>query len=97
MVFGVEHKVCKPRKALYGLKQALRVWSQKLQAALINFDFQVCKSDNSLYIQHLGTHITLVLVHVDDIIITGSSSTLVEGLIKYLRTQFAVKDLGQLS
>ncbi|KAL5713021.1 non-specific serine/threonine protein kinase [Ranunculus cassubicifolius] len=40
--------------------------------------------------------ITIILVYVDDILITGSSPTLCDSIISHLGTQFAVKDLGPL-
>ncbi|XP_050918624.1 uncharacterized mitochondrial protein AtMg00810-like [Lathyrus oleraceus] len=38
----------------------------------------------------------MVMVYVDDIIITGSSQLFIANLIKSLNTKFALKDLGQL-
>ena len=38
----------------------------------------------------------MVLIYVDDIIITGSSSRLIYGLVKFLISNFALKDLGDL-
>lgn len=39
----------------------------------------------------------LVLVYVDDLIVTGSNSTHMDMLIQHLQSRFAVKDLGSLS
>lgn len=38
----------------------------------------------------------ILLVYVDDILLTGSDHTLVQKLLKLLSTQFAMKDLGDL-
>lgn len=38
----------------------------------------------------------IVLVYVDDIIVTGSSSDVIRSFIHSLQKQFSVKDLGQL-
>ena len=47
---------------------------------------------------HFGRHSTLiVLVYVDDIIVTGSSPILIQQLIHKLHSLFALRDLGQLS
>ncbi|KAL6333281.1 hypothetical protein AAG906_028464 [Vitis piasezkii] len=47
---------------------------------------------------HFGESTTLiVLVYVDDIIITGCSSTQISSLITKLESIFALRDLGQLS
>lgn len=37
-----------------------------------------------------------VLVYVDDILITGNNSTLVDQIIQRLGSDFALKDLGSL-
>jgi hypothetical protein len=40
--------------------------------------------------------IMILLVYVDDIILTGSSSSLLHSFIRVLSQQFAMKDLGEL-
>jgi hypothetical protein len=41
---------------------------------LVNFGFKVSQSDTSLFTKHEGNDTIVVLVYVDDIIITGNSS-----------------------
>jgi hypothetical protein len=69
-------KVCKLQKSLYGLKQAPRLWNKKLQTWLLDYGFTQLKSDPSIYILNdtLGT--IIIGVHVDDMIITSNSTTL---------------------
>lgn len=68
-----ETKVCKMLKSLYGLKQASRQWNIKLTFALL--DAGLCQSayDYSLFTLKKGKGIIIVLVYVDDPIITGSN------------------------
>ena len=55
------------------------------------------RTDSSMFL-HFGKAITLiVLVYVDDILVTGSSSTQISSLIAKLDSVFALRDLGQLS
>jgi histone deacetylase 1/2 len=90
-------KVCKLNKALYGLKQAPRAWFQCLSSALLQWGFSSSKTDSSMFI-HFGQSSTLiVLIYVDDIILTGSSSTQISSLIAKLNSVFALRDLGKLS
>ncbi|CAN6686987.1 unnamed protein product [Malus baccata var. baccata] len=54
----------------------------------------VCKLQ-CLFIKKDST-ITFILVYVDDIIITGSSTTVCQSIITQLQTMFPVKDLGDI-
>jgi histone deacetylase 1/2 len=90
-------KVCRLNKALYGLKQAPRAWFQRLSSALLQWGFSNSKTDSSMFI-HFGKSSTLiVLIYVDDIILTDSSSTQISSLIAKLNSVFALRDLGKLS
>jgi len=88
--------VCKLNKALYGLKQAPRAWFDRLKTALIKLGFQSSKCDPSLFTLHAHNQCTFILVYVDDIIITGSSDSLIKQLVQQLNSEFSLKDLGKL-
>lgn len=88
--------VCKLHKAIYGLKQAPRAWFQKLSHTLNNIGFRSTISDPSLFVRFTNSSTLFVLIYVDDIIITGSSSTAITSLITTLSSHFALKDLGPL-
>ena len=88
--------VCKLHKAMYGLKQAPRAWFQKLSHTLNNIGFRSTISDPSLFVRFANSSTLFVLIYVDDIIITGSSSTAITSLITTLSSHFALKDLGPL-
>ena len=66
--------VCKLIKALYGLKQAPRAWFTKLSSALFSWGFSHSKADTSMFVVSTVTVMIVVLVNVDDIIVTGNSS-----------------------
>lgn len=89
--------ICKLNKVLYGLKQTLRVWYGRLKCSMIDWSFQASKLDTSLFIKHVGGDILLILVYVDDILITGSNSKLLEAVIQHLNSNFALKDLGEFN
>ncbi|XP_029127967.1 uncharacterized protein LOC109802636 [Cajanus cajan] len=89
-------KVCRLQKAIYGLKQAPRSWFQTLSHFLITMGFTAAKSDTSLFIKITQTFTLLVLVYVDDIIVTGSSKSEVVSLVTKLNYMFKLKDLGPL-
>ena len=90
--------ICKLRKAIYGLKQAPRAWFARFKTTMLSqWHFQNSKSDNSLFNKRENGHLLLVLVYIDDSIITGSNSTKVQQVIQDMQKTFALKDLGELS
>ncbi|GAU28846.1 hypothetical protein TSUD_21830 [Trifolium subterraneum] len=88
--------VCKLHKALYGLKQAPRAWFDRLKTALLLYGFTASKCDPSLFMLKTSSVLMMVLVYVDDIIITGSSSSHIQQLITKLNDEFALKQLDTL-
>jgi hypothetical protein len=90
------HLVCKLDKALYGLKQAPRAWYSRLSTKLISLGFKASKSDTSLFIYQKGGISIYMLIYVDDIIVTASSEEAVAALLRDLKEEFALKDLGNL-
>ncbi|XP_020208931.1 uncharacterized protein LOC109793876 [Cajanus cajan] len=53
-------------------------------------------ADPSLFISHTNSGSIILLLYVDDILITGSSTTLVSNFINLLQFEFSMKDLGPL-
>ena len=87
--------VCNLNKAIYGLRQASRAWYNELKAFLLSSGFKPTISDSSLFV-NISSSI-YILVYVDDIIVTGSNSSLVSSFITSLANRFSLKDLGTLS
>lgn len=89
--------VCRLRKALYGLKQSPRAWFGRFSDTVIKFGLRRSVKDHSVFyrISPTGKRILLV-VYVDDILITGDDSTGIDSLKEFLRSQFQTKDLGAL-
>lgn len=77
---GSPNLVCKLNKALYGLKQASRSWFLTVQSVLISLGFTQSRADTSLFFRSKGSEVTYLLVYVDDMLITGSSSSSVPSL-----------------
>ena len=88
--------VCRLDKAIYGLKQAPRAWYARLSSKLVKLGFKASKSDTSLFIYNKSGITIYMLIYVDDIIVTSSSSDAVKALLSDLREDFALKDLGDL-
>jgi Reverse transcriptase (RNA-dependent DNA polymerase) len=89
--------VCFLKKSLYGLKQSPRAWFHKLSESLVAFGFISSNYDPSLFVARSNNKIALLLVYVDDIIITSNNEAFLQNCISHLQQQFALKDLGPLS
>ena len=92
-----ETRVCKFLKSLYGLKQALRQWNIKLKSALLADNYKQSSYDHSLFTKKQGTSIVVILIYVDDLVITGNNQDLIYEAKQYLHSKFKVKDLGPLT
>jgi hypothetical protein len=88
--------VCRLRKAIYGLKQAPRAWFDRFSSFLLRLGFTCNRADSSLFIFRTHNALILLLVYVDDIIVTSNQSPLLVKLISKLNTEFCMKDLGPL-
>ncbi|CAM8985469.1 unnamed protein product [Rhodiola kirilowii] len=89
-------KVCKLTKSLYGLKQVPRQWFSKFTEALLEFGFQQSLNDYSLFTLQDGSHFTILLVFVDDVLLTGTSLSLIDKIKSFIHDKFRIKDLGTL-
>ena len=91
-----EKLVCRLHKSLYGLKQAPRNWFAKFSDSIKTAGFFQSHSDHSLFVQEKGVTLTIVLIYVDDIIITGNNDKAIQDVKLFLQQQFHIKDLGKL-
>ena len=88
------HDVCKLKHSLYGLKQAPRAWFEKFRITLLFFSFTQSQYDSSLFLHTSMSGIIILLVYVDDIIITRTDCGLIIKLQQPLHATFHMKDLG---
>ncbi|KFK30733.1 hypothetical protein AALP_AA6G020200 [Arabis alpina] len=88
--------VCQLHKSIYGLKQSPRAWFDKFSTYLLEFGFVCSKKDPSLFVYSKGKDIIMLLLYVDDMLITGNSSRVLEELLVELNKHFRMKDLGKL-
>ncbi|CAN0896019.1 Retrovirus-related Pol polyprotein from transposon TNT 1-94 [Linum grandiflorum] len=92
-----EGMVCLLNRSLYGLKQAPRAWFETFQTLILDSGFQQSSNDPSLFTKTTTRGITILLIYVDDMILTGSDEDGISDIRKILSSQFQVKELGELS
>ena len=63
-------QVCRLHRALYGLKQAPRAWFENFSSVVAQQGFTLSPHDTALFVRRSSTGITLILLYVDDMIIT---------------------------
>ena len=63
---------CHLRKSLYGLKQAPRAWYAKMDSFLLDNGFSRWNSDNIVYTKKVGKSLIILVLYVDDRILTCS-------------------------
>jgi len=88
--------VCRLNRSLYGLKQAPRDWYSRFASYLVQLGFVQAKTDTSLFVYHQGADTAYLLLYVDDIVLTASSTPLLRCTIAALQREFSMKDLGAL-
>ena len=73
--FEVEDRVthlCKLKKALYGLKEAPRAWYGRIDSLLTRMGFTKSKAYPNLYMKIMDDEPVILLLYVDDLILTGN-------------------------
>jgi Reverse transcriptase (RNA-dependent DNA polymerase) len=72
-------------------------WFYKLSTALLELGFSSLSYDISLFIAHINGHTIIILIYVDDIIITTGDTVSITTCISQLQARFAIKNLGALN
>ena len=86
---------CKLKKSLYGLKQAGRSWYEKIDAALLKFDFTRLATDNCIYIKRSNDYLIIIALYVDDLFILSDSIPKLKQFKQQLASTFEMMDMGE--
>ena len=73
-----------------------RAWYRKIGEFLIQNGFKVALSNSSLFMKSKDGRLAIVLVYVDDLIITGDYSEEIQRTRENLSVRFQMKELGEL-
>lgn len=93
---GKSDKVCKLKKAFYGLKQSPCAWFQKLFEVVSSFGYHRLAFDHSPFIKKTDSRGVVMVVYVDDVILTGSSTQDFSDTKAHLQKCFVTKVFGPI-
>lgn len=85
---------CRLNKALYGLRQAGRQWNIRLDAKLKKMGLTPTHGEPCLYQAHRERDVLLLLIYVDDILVTSQNVEWISEVKQQLAEDFEIKDLG---
>ena len=91
------NKVCHLQRALYGFKQAPRTWFAMFNSTIFCLGCIACPYDSALFLHRTDKGTILLLLYMDDMIITGDDLSGIQELKYFLSQQFKMKNLGHLS
>ena len=89
-------EVLRLHRSLYRLKQSPRAWFDRFRQSMLKRGYIQSNADHTLFFKHATGKVAILIVYVDDIVITRDDVTEIVDLKKYLAQEFEVKDLGQL-
>jgi Reverse transcriptase (RNA-dependent DNA polymerase) len=78
------------------LKQSPRAWYEKLRSVLLKIDFKQSEAESSMFVKISNQGIVVILIYVDDLVITGNDKVGMEHLKHHLGKEFDIKDLRNL-
>ncbi|GKE82236.1 ribonuclease H-like domain-containing protein, partial [Tanacetum coccineum] len=76
---------------------AHRAWFQRFACYALRVGFSSSRCDSSLFIYQNGSEVAYLLIYVDDIVLTASSTNLLRRIISSLYKEFDMTDLGALN
>ena len=88
--------MCNLKKSIYGLKQSSHALFDKFSKAIVFHGMTCSQTDHFVLLKKTRIGIVILVVYVDDIIITRSNKEGIQILINHLSSSFFTKDLGKL-
>lgn len=85
--------ICKLNKSLYGLKQSSRCWNKKFTSFLLTYGFEMCQSDNCIFVGSFHDCKVILILYVDDALLFSKSKHILSAIINDLKNVFKIKVL----
>lgn len=86
-------KVCCLKNSLFGLKQAPRVWFEKINTFFSIHGFSSTEFDYNLYYLWDSGEVILLILYVDNLLLTGSDRNKISQIKTQLMQKFKMTDL----
>jgi len=67
-----------------------------MDSFLLDTGFSRCHSDNTIYTKKVGKYIVILVLYVDELILTGSDPNLINHVKYSLKKKFEITDLEHL-
>ena len=83
-LFVESNKVCYLQHALYGFKQAPRAWFAKFSSTISRLGYMASYYDSALFFRRTNKGTILLLLYVDDMIITDDNLSGIQELNDFL-------------
>jgi hypothetical protein len=86
--------VCHPNKFLCCIKKTPRAWYVRMDIFILDIVFSIWNSHPNVYTKKLGIHLIILVLHVDDLILTGSDPKILAPVKSNLKRKFEMTYLG---
>ena len=94
---GKSRKVYRLSKTIYGLKQSPRAWFGKFSEAVVQFGMQHCQYDHYVFSHTSERGKILLIVYVDDEIISDDDKKRITELKAFLQSSFLDSGIGKVT
>ena len=89
--------MCKLQRSIYGLVQASRSWNIRFDRMIKAYGFIQTFGEACIYKKVSGSSIAFLILYVDDILLIGNDTELLNSIKGYLSKNFSKKDLGEVA
>jgi hypothetical protein len=95
---GEEYMVFRLHKSKYGLKHAPRSWNKRIDSFLVQQEFVKCKAENVVCVKNCkGYNLVCICLYLDDLVVTGSKFSEIDGFKRQIMKEFDMIGLGKLT
>jgi hypothetical protein len=84
------------KKSICGLKHVPRAWYAKMDSFPLDTNFSRCHYDPNLYVMKVANHLIILVLYVDEFILTSSDPKLLTHVKSNFQKKFEMIDLGHL-